>query len=58
MIDDSATMHKHWSEVCKLRKLLMYIVKEMDPDGVALYFLKSREPIRIKTSSQMEKQIK
>jgi hypothetical protein len=57
MIDDSATMNQHWSEVCKLGKLLMYIVKEMDPDGVDLYFLKSRESIRIKNSTQMEKQI-
>lgn len=57
MIDDSRTMDKHWREVRTLSRLLMYIVKEMDPDGVDLYFLSASDPVRIKTSTQMEKQI-
>ena len=57
LIDDSRTMDKHWREVCSLGKLLMYIVKEKDPDGIDLYFLSSKERKRITTSSQMEKQI-
>ena len=54
-IDDSQTMEQHWREVQYLSHLLMYIVKEMDPDGVELYFLSSKEKLRPKTSTKMEK---
>lgn len=57
MIDDSRTMDKHWREVHSLSHLLMYIVKEMDPDGVDLYFLSSKDRIHLKNSTQMEKQV-
>jgi hypothetical protein len=33
----------------------MYIVKEMDPDGVELYFLSSKDRGRPKTSTKMKK---
>jgi hypothetical protein len=56
-IDDSQTMEKHWRGVQYLSHLLMYIVKEMDPDGVELYFLSSKERLRLKTSTKMEKLI-
>jgi len=35
----------------------MYIVKEMDPDGVELYFLSSKDKLRLRTATKMEKLI-
>ena len=53
MIDDSHTMKKHWGEVQNLAKLLAYIVKATDPDGIDLYFLSSKKRHNFKNASDV-----
>lgn len=38
LVDDSRSMAQHWPMVNKVFKALSYIVKEMDKDGIDLYF--------------------
>lgn len=51
MIDDSATMNKHWMQVVELAKLLIYMTKTMDPDGVELFFLSSGKTHKFRNAS-------
>lgn len=57
MIDDSRSMYTYWREVRDLSHLLMYIVKEKDPDGPDLFFLSSDDQLHPKTSTKMEQLI-
>ncbi|KAG9228900.1 hypothetical protein BJ875DRAFT_434529 [Amylocarpus encephaloides] len=38
IIDDSASMWQHWSEMCELFGILAYIVKRSDEDGIDMCF--------------------
>jgi hypothetical protein len=50
-VDDSSTMHQYWPEVTRLVKLLVYLIKERDPDGADLYFLGSDTRHKVKTAT-------
>ena len=58
MIDDSYTMAEHWHEVKELARLLTYIVKKTDDDGVELYFLSSQKCDKCKDASAIERAIR
>lgn len=49
MIDDSESMKEHWDDVMELAKLLAYITKVADPDGLELYFLSD---LKVHTTSK------
>lgn len=58
MIDDSDNMYQHWTEVAELAKILTYLVKETDLDGVDLLFMCYPEKrYKCKTSTKMKQLI-
>ncbi|KAL9122286.1 MAG: hypothetical protein Q9187_001163, partial [Circinaria calcarea] len=41
LVDDSGSMKSHWADVLELFKIMAYIVKDFDKNGIELQFFKS-----------------
>lgn len=55
LVDDSATMDRHWNEVQELCSILAYMVKEKNPNGFDLYFTVSQKQYNFKHATELEK---
>jgi hypothetical protein len=56
-VDDSRTMKQYWPEVIRLMRLLIYLIKDKDPDGADLYFLGDDTRHKVKTAKAAFKQL-
>ncbi|KAF7187457.1 Mitogen-activated protein kinase kinase 2 [Pseudocercospora fuligena] len=57
IVDDSATMKKHWPDVIELIRVLAYMTKSMDPDGIELYYLRTGASAKFKHSSDLVRSV-
>jgi hypothetical protein len=52
LIDDSLSMKNHWTDVISLFSVLAYIVKNLDDDGLEMYFTVSTDKKTFKDTSK------
>ncbi|KAF2139612.1 uncharacterized protein K452DRAFT_320254 [Aplosporella prunicola CBS 121167] len=58
LIDDTNSMKNHWGNVDMIFGLLAYMVKDVDPDGIELFFSSAEKGFKGKNTSELSKMLK